>query len=190
MGGLIVLAGIAVVVGGTVYLRACAEKRLNLPARKKRTSPLAMLALLGMLAFAAFELLPTLLEMKAADKIELANNVAKYIYHQAQEFAETADAADCVTVIGQLGDTDTPLAACLNRNAEGSRMEDYYAVVFEEGELRFVLYSGHPLAPDDLHKPDYQAQKKALLWKIGSSYQDAVGYYARSEPPDSKEEMS
>lgn len=175
-----VLAAIAVLVGGTAYLCTRVRKRrASGRTRKpgKRTSPLVMAAFLGMLACGMFVVLPDIMEMLAKDKIIAANNAAHKVYCDARDFAETADASDCVTVIGQFGDTDTPLAAYLHEQAYSEQMTYYYAVVFRNGKVRFAMVSGNPLSLSELHKPNFETQIREVKWQLGSSYDDVIGYY-------------
>ena len=172
-------------VVGPVFLSHCvrtrraAERRsLGLPPQKQRTSPFAWLALLFLLVGGCF-LFSSAADFVAKDKVTAANNTAKNLYRVAEKYAEDAESADCVTVIAQFSETDTPLKARMHKEAEeieSIRNEDWYAVVFRDGKPECVFWSGNQITPADLYEPDPAAERRKVRW--GHHYRDALGYYA------------
>ena len=186
----LLILGTLILVFGPVFLsilvkkRHAAERRsLGMPPQKRRTSPLAWLALLCLLGGGCF-MVSSAADLVAKDKVIAANNMAKNLYRIAGEFAREAEAADCVTTIAQFSETDTPLKARMHKEQEtneGIRSEDWYAVVFREGRLECVLWSGNQITPADLHEPDHAAERRKVKW--GHSHREALGYYAKKSSP-------
>jgi hypothetical protein len=176
---------------GPVFLHVLAKRRrtvqrrsLGLPPEKRRTSPLAWL-FLGCLIFGAVVMVTDVADMVAKDNVKAANDTAKYLYWQAEEYCRDAEPSDCVTVIAQFSETNTPLKAHMHKLAEEYdkfRDEDWYAVVFRSGRLEFALWSGNPITPDDLHETDFDAEKNKVKWQ-GHTYRDAIGYYRTEKRP-------
>ncbi len=164
------------------HRRAAQRRSLGLPPEKRRT-PLLVWLFLGCLIFGAVTMAASLADAIAGDNVRAANHNAKMVYKAAASFAETAEPADCVTIIAQFSETDTPLKAQMHKLAaqyDDPKDEDWYAVVFRTGKLQFVLWSGNPITSADLHEPDYEAEKKKVKWQ-GHACREAIGYYTDKE---------
>ena len=136
--------------------------------------------------FMIVEVIPSLLNMKANDRLNWADHQAKSTCRMAERFADRADTADCVTVIAQYGDTDTPLKAYIHEQESqyaSYHAQDWYAVVFRDGRVQFALYSGHKLTYADLREPDRETELRKVR-KPGTSPGDAIGYYKAPEPTE------
>ena len=153
------------------------------PVRIHAKTFLAVGYLLAFLGFIAFSVIPSLLDFTAKDKLLAANYAAKDVARCAEAFAEEADLREWdapQTCIGRFSDTDTALAAHLHEQLGERYPADWYAVVFEDGNVVFALYSGHELTAADLHEPDAAAERKRLT-KFGASSRDAIGFYENEE---------
>ena len=167
--------------------RAAERRSLGLPPEKRRTPLLAWL-FLGCLIFGAVVMVTDAADMVAHDNVKAANEQAKYVYRQAEEFCKDAELSDCVTVIAQFSETDTPLKEHMHSFAkqyDRFRNDDWYAVVFRGGRPVFALWSGNPITPADLHETDFEAEKKKVKWQ-GHTYRETIGYYTdkKSAPAD------
>ena len=186
----LLILGTLILVFGPVFLsilvkkRHAAERRsLGMPPQKRRTSPLAWLALLCLLGGGCF-MVSSAADLVAKDKVTAANQCARMVYRQAEEFSRDAEATECVTTIAQFSETDTPVKIQMHQMAEryqNPRMDDWYAIVFRDGRPAYALWSGHPITPADLHAQDFAAEKRKVKW--GHSHRDALGYYAEKASP-------